>query len=287
LAQRQSLPSSATARTPLPTRLFRLARLALHLARGLAVAWLRYPRLSQAEQHAYKRRWSRKLLSILSVSVRAANAPKALPARCMLALNHISWLDIFVIDANFPATFIAKSEVRTWPIVGWLCTRVGTLYIERGKRSAARHAREAVAQALERNVLIAVCPEGITTFGRSLERFHAALFQPAIDAKAVLQPVALRYLDAAGRHTDAAGYVGETSLLESVWTIVSTRHMVAELNFLAPISASGQTRRALAAKSEIAIAAALGVLAPQRISQARHSPRMGPETGADPRGGSR
>jgi len=269
LAQRQSLRPSAATRTPLSARLFRLARLALHLARGLAIAWLRYPRLSQAEQHAHKRRWSRKLLSIVSVSVREVNSPKVLPARCMLTLNHISWLDIFVIDANFPATFIAKSEIRGWPIVGWLCTRVGTLYIERGKRSAARHARDAVARSLERGVLIAACPEGTTTFGRSLGRFHAALFQPAIDASAALQPVALRYLDAAGRHTDAAGYVGETSLIESVWTIVSTRHMVAELNFLAPISTGGQTRRDLAEKSEAAIAAALGVSAPQRISRAR------------------
>ena len=261
---------AANHRTPVPLRLVRLARLALHLVRGLAIAWLCYPKLSEAEQNAQKRRWSRTLLSILSVSVREQNAPKKLPERCMLALNHISWLDIFVIDATFPATFVAKSEVRSWPVVGWLCTLVGTLYIERGKRSAAVRARQAVAGELERGALVAVCPEGITTFGRSLERFHAALFQPALDAAATLQPVALRYLDSAGRHTDAAGYVGETSLLESVWAIVSSRHIVAELHLLAPISARGQTRRSLAEKTEAAIAAALGMPAPQRISRARH-----------------
>src|SRR6266571_3324186 len=261
---------AANHRTPVPLRLVRLARLALHLVRGLAIAWLCYPKLSEAEQNAQKRRWSRTLLSILSVSVREQNAPKKLPERCMLALNHISWLDIFVIDATFPATFVAKSEVRSWPVVGWLCTLVGTLYIERGKRSAAVRARQAVAGELERGALVAVCPEGITTFGRSLERFHAALFQPALDAAATLQPAALRYLDSAGRHTDAAGYVGETSLLESVWAIVSSRHIVAELHLLAPISVRGQTRRSLAEKNEAAIAAALGVPAPQRISRARH-----------------
>ncbi len=262
-------------RAPVLLRLVRLARLALHLVRGLAIAWLRYPRLTEADQHKQKELWSRKLLAILSVSVREENVPKKLPERCMLALNHISWIDIFVIDARFPATFIAKSEVRDWPLVGSLCTRVGTLYIERGKRSAARHARQAVAGELERGVLVAVCPEGTTTFGRSLGGFHAALFQPALDAAATLQPVALRYLDTAGRHTDAAGYVGETSLLESVWTIVSTRHMVAELNFLAPISVRGHTRRSLAEKTEAAIAAALGVPAP-------HSLRRGPHTSGDP-----
>jgi len=253
----------AANRAPVLSRLAKLALLIVHLARGLAVAWLRYPKLSDSERHVEKRLWSRKLLSILSVSVHEHNVPKTLPVRCMLALNHISWIDIFVIDARFPATFIAKSEVRGWPFVGWLCTRVGTLYIERGKRSAARHAREAVARELERGSLVAVCPEGTTTFGRTLERFHSALFQPAVDAAATIQPVALRYLDPAGRHTDAAAYVGETSLLESVWSVVSARHIVAELRFVAPIPFHGQTRRSLAEKAALAIAAALGVPAPR------------------------
>src|SRR5712671_779426 len=176
----------AANRTPVPLRLFRLARLALHLLRGLAIAWLRYPKLTEAQRQAEKRRWSRTLLSILSVSVREKNALKELPGSCMLVLNHISWLDVFVIDARFPATFIAKSEIRSWPMVGWLSTLVGTLYIERGKRSEVRRARQIVAAQLERGTLIAVFPEGITSFGRSLERFHSALFQPALDAAATL-----------------------------------------------------------------------------------------------------
>ena len=124
----------AANRTPVATRFVRLARLALHFARGLAIVWLHFPRLSETARHAAMRRWSRKLLAILSVSLRESNVPKALPPRCMLAMNHISWLDIFVIDAHFPATFVAKSEIRNWPVVGWLCTHVGTLYIERGGR---------------------------------------------------------------------------------------------------------------------------------------------------------
>lgn len=208
--------------------------------------------------------------------MREKNAPEKLPDRCMLVLNHISWLDIFVINARSPATFIAKSEIRSWPVVGWLCTLVGTLYIARGKPHATRQASRAIVAELERGVLIAIFPEGTTTFGRSLEPFHATLYQPALDAAATLQPIALRYLDAAGRHTDAAGYVGETSFLETVWTILSTRHIVAELNLLAPVSVRHQTRRSLAEKTEAAIAAALGVPAPGRS----HSPRKESDTNA-------
>lgn len=269
----------AAGRAPVLLRLIRLARLTLHLLRGLAIASIVFPWLSKARRDAQTRRWSRKLLSILSVSTRETNAPEKLHERCMLVLNHISWLDIFVIDARSPATFIAKSEIRDWPFAGWLSTLVGTLYIERGRPSAARKASAAIVAALERGVLIAVFPEGTTTFGRSLEPFHAALFQPALDAAATVQPVALRYLDAAGRHADAAGYVGETSFLESVWTIVSTRHIVAELNFLAPIRAHGNTRRSLADRTEAAIAAALEVPAPGRPQHRGSGRAAGPRAG--------
>jgi 1-acyl-sn-glycerol-3-phosphate acyltransferase len=268
----------AAAPTPLPLRLIRMARLVAHLLRGLLVASLIFPWIAMPKRDAHKRRWSKKLLAILSVSVRERGAPHRLSERCVLVLNHISWIDIFVINSRSPATFIAKSEIRDWPFVGWLSTLVGTLYIERGKPSAARKATAAIVAELERGVLVAVFPEGTTTFGRSLEPFHAALFQPAVDADATLQPIALRYLDRAGAHTDAAGYVGETTFMESVWTVVSTRHFVAELHFLSPAPVRGQTRRTLADKTEAAIATALGVPGPQR------SHGRAPETTAGPRG---
>jgi 1-acyl-sn-glycerol-3-phosphate acyltransferase len=265
-------------RAPIPVRVLRLARLALHLLRGLAIAALIFPWISRTKRDAHKRRWSKKLLALLSVSVRERNAPQSLPERCLVVLNHISWVDIFVINARSPATFIAKSEIRAWPIVGWLCTLVGTLYIERGRPKAARRASRTIVEELERGVLIAVFPEGTTTFGLTLEPFHAALFQPALDADATVHPIALRYLDPTGKHTEAAGYVGETSFMESVWTIVSAKRIVAELEFLAPIVVHGQTRRSLAEKTEAAIAAALGVPAPARS----HSPYTEPGRAAGP-----
>lgn len=245
-------------RAPFLRRLARILRLSAHIVRGLIIAWWRFPRLTPAARETETRRWSKKLLSILSISVRETRSAP-LPRRCMLVLNHISWLDIFVVDANFPATFVAKSEVRGWPLVGWLCTLVGTIYIERGKRAAAKRARERITGDLHRGTLVAVFPEGTTTFGEAVQRFHAALLQPAIDAQATIQPVALRYVDASGHRCDAAGYVGETSLLRSLWTIVSTPRMVAEIVFLERISAARETRRALAEKSQRAIAEALGV----------------------------
>ena len=248
---------------PLPLRILRLTRLLIHLLAGLWIVRLHYPRMSPQRRRQMVRAWSRRLLRILAISVHAEALPAALPGRCMLVTNHISWLDIFVIDSLHPAIFVAKSEIRSWPLVGWLCARVGTLYIERGKGASARRLKERLTHSLASGVLIAVCPEGVTTYGRTLERFHAALFQPVIDAAATLQPVALRYQDPRGRHTDAAGYVGETSLLESTWRIVSARRIIVRVEFLGLLPAEGETRRTLAGKAEGAIAAALGVAAPQ------------------------
>jgi 1-acyl-sn-glycerol-3-phosphate acyltransferase len=281
-----AIHSPAANRTPIPVRLVRVTRLALHLVHGLLIVRFRYPWLSEAERHEQKRRWSRKMLSILSVSIREQRVPKKVPERCMLVLNHISWLDVFVIHASHPTTFIAKSEIRDWPVVGSLCTRAGTLYIERGTRAGALRARQAIAEAIERGVLVAFFPEGTTSYGRSLGRFHPALFQPALDVAATLQPVALRYVDAAGMHTDAAAYAGESSLIESVWSVVSARSIVAEVRLLEPLPTNGQTRRSLAENAEAVIAAALDVPGPHRVTRSGHS-RRAPDTGAGPPGESR
>src|SRR5262245_53140527 len=190
----------------------RLARVAVHLAYGLWIATTRYGRLTPADQNRELERWSRKLLSILRVQVACHNAPERLAARCLLVLNHVSWLDIFAVYAVAPCLFVAKSEIRGWPLVGMLVERIGTLFIERGNRRHARRTSGRIAEAIARGRLVAVCPEGATTDGYSLKHFHAALLQPAIDAQATVLPLALRYIRRDGGQTDAAAYVGHMSL---------------------------------------------------------------------------
>lgn len=259
--------------TPVPVRLARIARLVAHLARGLWIVRTRYARLNPARQDGELARWSRELLAILRVEVRCNNAPEALPERCLLVSNHVSWLDIFAVYAVTPGLFVAKSEIRGWPVVGSLVRRVGTLFIERGNRRHARRTNERIVAALERGRLVAVCPEGTTTDGRSLRHFHAALLQPAIDARALVLPVALRFVDGEGTQTDAPVYVGEMSLAESVWRIVSTPSMAVELRFAACVNADGHHRRELAQRVHGAIARELG-LASGHASPARPERRL-------------
>lgn len=248
---------SVSSRSPLLLRLLRIFRLALHLARGLIRVSFGFPRWTGTRRAHEIRRWSKQLFGLLAIRLDVPQAPELVPGGTMIVLNHVSWLDIFVLDAVLPVTFVAKSEIGGWPLVGTLVTRAGTLYIERGSKSAARLTSERVAQALREGVPIAIFPEGTTTHGESVQRFHAALFQPAVDTGSTILPVALRYGDAHGRLTHAAAYVGDDSLIKSIWMIVSERRMSARLEFLTPIAAAGGDRRSLADQSRADIARAL------------------------------
>jgi 1-acyl-sn-glycerol-3-phosphate acyltransferase len=268
--------------TSLTVRLTRILRLAGHLARGLWIVHTRYPRLAPRAQDRELERWSRRLLAILRVEVRCHNAPAALPERCLLVTNHISWLDIFAVYAVAPSVFVAKSDIREWPLVGTLVERVGTLFIERGNRRHAHATNGRVAAALEAGRLVAVCPEGTTTDGRSLKHFHPALLQPAIDARAMVLPAALRYLDADGVQTDAAAYVGEDSLVGSIWRIAAEPAMAVELRFVPCVNADGMRRRGLARVTHDLIAHELGLPPAHRPSGTAGDPRAGSPSGDPP-----
>ena len=120
----------------MPVRCLRWLHLLLHLLRGLLVTGLRFSHLSVAQRHHAMRRWSLQLLRLLSVRLEVRGEPAELPPRCLLVMNHVSWLDVFLINAVHPAMFVAKSEVQGWPLIGRLVSQTGTLYIDRRRKSA-------------------------------------------------------------------------------------------------------------------------------------------------------
>ena len=113
----------------------------------------------------------------------------ALPPGRLVVANHLSWLDIFAIDALCPASFVAKSEIARWPLVGTLVARAGTLFIERGRRHAVHRLIEHIERSLQAGGRVAVFPEGTTGAGHALLPFHANLIQAAVDAQAPVVPV--------------------------------------------------------------------------------------------------
>lgn len=205
-----------------------------------------------------KRRWSRQLLETLGVKLGAGRAAAGRLAAGMLVANHISWLDIFVINALVPTAFVAKDDVRRWPLIGWLCAHTETIFLERGSRAAAQRTREAIIARLHAGMQVAVFPEGTTTGGEHVLPFHAALFQSAIDAQAPVVPLALRYADRHGNHSRAPAYAGEVTLWESLCAIARAEGLVADLRVLASIDSRASDRRHLSARCHHAITFHLG-----------------------------
>jgi 1-acyl-sn-glycerol-3-phosphate acyltransferase len=243
-----------------------ITRTLIHVLLGTLMIAFCFPWASSMRRDALIRWWSRRVLRICGVTVRIAGstaARRAAEQGAMLLLNHISWLDIYVVHVLKPARFVAKSEIRSWPMIGYLCDRTGTIFIERGKRHAVHQANQIVADALRKGDLVGVFPEGTTSDGTRLLPFHANLIQAAVDADVTVLPAALRYLkkEASGQEsqTQDAAYVGEMSLFDSFKMVLRGAPILAELSLLEPLSSTGRSRHQLAEAARTAIAALLEI----------------------------
>jgi 1-acyl-sn-glycerol-3-phosphate acyltransferase len=221
-----------------------LTRVALHLVAGAATVGCFYPLIGRRQRLAIKQRWSRQLLDMLGVGLDVRGAI----AGAMKVANHVSWLDIFAINAISPAAFIAKDDVRTWPLIGWMSAQTDTIYIRRGSRRAAHDATHEVAEALKDGIDVVAFPEGTTSDGRDVLPFHGALLQGAIMSGTPIQPVALRYQTGEEQPAQAPVYCGETSLLGSMWHVATASGLAVRLEFLPVLDSAGRDRRELAAR---------------------------------------
>ncbi|MDP1692561.1 MAG: lysophospholipid acyltransferase family protein [Burkholderiaceae bacterium] len=170
-----------------------------------------------------------------------------LHGRAVMALR-FPWLDIAAIHAVAPqARFVSKADVGRWPLLGRLVAGAGTLFIEReSKRDALRVVHQAAA-ALHAGDMVAVFPEGTTGPGRALLPFHANLLQAAIATASPVQPVVLRFHQPGQAFSVAAEFVGDTTLLQSVWRIVCAQGLQVEVQWLDAERTAHADRRALAA----------------------------------------
>ena len=239
-----------------PRLALRLARVMVHLVAGLATCALVFPLVSLRARERLTRRWSRKLLGLCRVTVEQLDGAPVLE-HALIVANHVSWLDIFVINALHPCRFVAKAEIRAWPVLGWLAAGAGTVFIARGNRRELRHIFKGLVLVLEQGERVALFPEGTTARQGEVLPFHANLFEAAIDAKVAVQPYALSYVDAAGGYHASVDYTGETSFVDSLFTILQGDPVRARLRPLAPIAGEGAHRRELAQAAEDAVAGAL------------------------------
>ncbi|CAM3590451.1 hypothetical protein BOSP111201_14370 [Bordetella sputigena] len=248
-----------------PIRLLRFLPRALAVALmvllGLVLVGTVYPLVRARGRDLLNRTWSRCLLRVCGVRLLVQGEP-LMQGPVLIVANHVSWLDIFVINAVRPTAFVAKSEIRRWPIVGRLVAGAGTLFLQRGHRHAIHTVGEAMKGRFAQGESVGLFPEGTTTEGFSLLPFHGSLFEPARQAGVAIQPVALRFLRH-GRRDAFAAFVGEETLVGNLWRVLGARGLAVETFYLSPLAAEaggagGQTRLEMAANARSRIQQALG-----------------------------
>ncbi|MEN9384961.1 MAG: hypothetical protein RL323_2104 [Pseudomonadota bacterium] len=226
---------------------WRLLRVLGELVRGLWVIRTQFGAWSEVRRQTEVQAWSRRVLGHMGVAldVRGEPAPQG---PLLVVCNHLSWLDILVLNAVRPCRFVSKADVKKWPVVGMLAAGAGTVFIERERPRDAMRVVAHLAERLEAGEVLAVFPEGTTSDGSAVLPFHANLLQAAVVTCQPVQPMALAYRHAVTGHAHAAPlYVGQDTLVASLWRTLRARHLQAALHCEAPHTAAERERREWAA----------------------------------------
>jgi 1-acyl-sn-glycerol-3-phosphate acyltransferase len=266
------VPVAAKRTNSLVVACYRWIRTCVHALEGVATTLFVFPLVSEATRRTVVQRWSLRLLRILAVEVRIEGDIGAHRGNVMVVANHISWLDIFVLNAVHPVRFVAKSELSKWPVISQMIRGAGTVFIVRERPRDVVTVNHYVARLLAQGNLVAIFPEGTTTYGNALLPFKSALLQPVVEAEGHVQPMVIRYRTPDGKLSFAPEYVGDTSFATSFWRVCSARALTVQLIARPPVAARGRHRRDVARAAEASIRTALAAPASARE----------PDTASDP-----
>ena len=205
---------------------------------GLATQLLIFTWCRPAARSAVSAFWAKGMLFCLGVQLYASS--KTHPhTTALIVANHISWLDILVLLATAPVVFVAKSEIRSWPVLGWMVALAGTCFIDRSRRSALRSVYAAISQHLHAGQSVAIFPEGTTSDGTGLLPFHTGLFEAAISVGVPVQPIRLVY------NRIEAAFIGDQTLANSVLTVLLTPNITVAAVLCPAIKTLGLQRQSV------------------------------------------
>lgn len=155
-----------------------------------------FPFLGQTKQKKWIKKLSQFLLNAVGIQVKLKGhwqQYQNMTNSYMVCANHISFFDIFALNAFMPVSFVAKKEIRSWPIFGRIAAITHTIFIDRANRRALLQIIEQMGQSLRQGHSVTFFPEGTTGPGDRLLPFHSNLFVVAVNEKVPVIPVALRY----------------------------------------------------------------------------------------------
>ncbi len=244
-------------------RLRRLPWLAMHLLLGLPLAvlaqtpGLRDRRLNgrTIEDHL-ARWWCRILLRVFGIRLTVTGD---LPPAVLVAANHQTWLDIFVLLAAGLMRFVAKAEIRRWPLAGWIVARSRALFLQRGKSSSTAEVLAAMHGMLAHGERLAIFPEGGVPHTPGVHHFHSRLFAPAASGRCPAVPAAIRF-SRDGAVSETTRFRPGEHFVGNAWRLLGEAGLEVEVRFL-PALPGGTDRRSMARAAQAVVSAAYAAAA--------------------------
>jgi 1-acyl-sn-glycerol-3-phosphate acyltransferase len=185
-------------------------------------------RLSEQTRIDVLHRWSQRTLCRMGIRVEVTGSPAAAG---LIASNHLSYLDILVYSAVAPCAFVAKREVRAWPVVGWIATLASTIYVDRSRRSETHAIQPEIQSAFAAGLRLFLFPEGISSDGSRVLPFHSSLFQPAVDLQVPISAASIEYTIPDGVAAAEACYFGIMKFFPHLVNLLGKHSVIAKVNF--------------------------------------------------------
>lgn len=235
-------------------RLWRSSLMVGHISSGLVLlvftgaVWRPYnPAVRKTMQW-----WLGRIPRILNMEVQVrGQIPHENEGAVLLVSNHVSWVDIPLIGGVTPVSFLSKAEVAKWPLIGTLASKVGTLFIHRGSGDAEKVSR-VIADTLKRNRSVLFFPEGTTTDGRTVKRFHGKLFKVCHHHDVTVVPVLVRYWSE--QDHNPVPFIGDDEFTQHLWNMMGHKKLYASVDVLDAVKLSSTSL-------------------PQQVSQLEHTMR--------------
>lgn len=235
------------------SQVLKLLQLALEFIRAAIVIKRKFPKLDRAGRLRAMQQWAAKLLRILQVEVDCKH-PVPVDMATLCVSNHLSWLDILVLQSLMPGVFVAKAQVRRWPVIGSMARACATIFVERSSARSTHAMVDSAAAALRQGYTVLAFPEGTSSDGADLAPFHANIFEGAVRVRTPVQPVTLRYVATeTGAPSEAALFTGDMTLLTSLRNVLRTSNLRVQVHLGDSLPVAGQTRRTLCHQAHQAI----------------------------------
>jgi 1-acyl-sn-glycerol-3-phosphate acyltransferase len=244
--------------------LIKYLRLLSAFGHAFWILWIQFPRLSKEKKLEAIRDWSQHTLDVLGIQV-IHETPQALARHTgeprLMVANHVSWIDALIIQTIQPSIFVAKAEIKHWPVVGSIAKGCGVVFVDRGSPASTRRMVDELSIALHHGYCVAGFPEGTSSEGHEVKIFHGNLFESAIQHNIPVQPLAIRYTNpSTGALCLKAAFFGDIGFVQSLHQVMTSTGIQAKVTMCETLSPEGHSRRTLAHLSQRSISSHIQLL---------------------------